>query len=302
MSIVVTVVVQENKVSDQQGGRCAMKQLDVTEKHLKVNGYEFRVMEQGSGPAVLLLHGFPDSWYLWRHQIPVLVESGYRVIVPDQRGFGESEKPAEVEAYQLPNLASDILGILDELDVERTHIVAHDWGSSVAWVFAAIYPDRVERFVPLSLGHPSIFTEFPNGQLEKSWYILLFQFEGVAEKMFMKNDWALLKEWSRHHEESEKWIKDLSRSGALTAAMNWYRANLMPESLPSMPLEMPNVQAPTLGIWSSGDELLKEEQMVRSEEKVTGSWRYERVDGASHWLQLDRPEVLNKLIVEFLTE
>lgn len=276
--------------------------VEAEKRRLNVNGLEFRVIEQGSGPAVLLLHGFPDSWYLWRHQIPVLVDSGFRVIVPDQRGFGESDKPAEIDAYQLPKLASDVSGILDELGVERTHIVAHDWGAGVAWVFAAIYPDRVEKFVPLSLGHPSVFTEFAVEQLEKSWYILLFQFEGIAEKLFMRNHWALLKEWSRHHDESEKWVKDLSRPGALTAAMNWYRANLRPEHLPVMPLDIPGVQAPTLGIWSSGDVLLTEEQMVRSEEKVTGPWRYERVDGASHWLQLDRPDVVNNLLVRFLTE
>ncbi|WP_256833232.1 alpha/beta fold hydrolase [Parageobacillus thermoglucosidasius] len=274
--------------------------MDVTERRLKVHGLDFHVVEKGSGPAVLLLHGFPDTWYLWRHQIPDLVDSGFRVVVPDQRGFGESVQPAAVEAYQLPNLVNDILGILDELEIKRTHIVAHDWGASVGWLFAALYPDRVERFVPLSVGHPSIFTEFSIQQVEKSWYILLFQFEGVAEQLLMKNDWALLKEWSRHHNEYEKWIKDLSRPGALTAALNWYRANLAPGILPALPLQMPNIQVPTLGIWSSGDALLTEEQMIRSGEKVTGFWEYVRVEGASHWLQLDRPDIINKLLIEFL--
>jgi pimeloyl-ACP methyl ester carboxylesterase len=276
--------------------------MDIKARRLKVNSLEFHVVEKGNGPAVLLLHGFPDSWYLWRNQIPKLVESGFRVIVPDQRGFGESDKPSDVEAYQLPKLASDVLGILNELGIERTHLVAHDWGASVGWLIAALYPDRVERFVPLSVGHPSIFTEFKIQQFEKSWYILFFQFKDVAEQLFMKNDWTLLKEWSRHHDECEKWIKDLSRPGALTAAMNWYRANLSPGIFPAMPLQIPNIQVPTLGIWSSGDAYLTEEQMIRSGEKVTGSWRYVKVDGASHWLQLDRPDVINKLLIEFFTE
>ncbi|QQK79303.1 alpha/beta fold hydrolase [Salicibibacter cibi] len=119
--------------------------LNVKERILDVNGSDIHVVEQGEGPAVLLLHGFPDSWYLWRHQIPVLAEAGYRVIAPDQRGFGESDKPAEKGAYLMPALLDDILGVLDELDVKQTYIAAHDWGAIVGWMLAGMYPKKVKR-------------------------------------------------------------------------------------------------------------------------------------------------------------
>lgn len=269
-----------------------------TKKQVNINNLNFSIIDEGDGPAVLFLHGFPDSAYLWRKQIPAFIQAGYRVIVPDQRGFGESDKPAEIEAYQLPKLANDAIGLLDKLNIERAHLVAHDWGSVVGWVAAALYPNRVRRFVPLSVGHPSIFTDFTTDQLEKSWYILFFQFKEIAEQMLKKNNWALFKDWSRHHPECEQWIEDMSRPGALSAALNWYRANLAPEALPLMPLQIPPVRVPTLGIWSSGDVLLTEEQMKRSGEKVVGEWRYENIN-ASHWIPLDEPEILNDLILNF---
>lgn len=265
---------------------------------MTINNLNFSIIDEGTGPTVLFLHGFPDSSYLWRKQIPTFVQAGYRVIAPDQRGFGESDKPAEVEAYQLPKLANDAIGILDQLNIERAHIVAHDWGSVVGWLIAAMYPNRVHRFVPLSVGHPSIFTDFTTDQLEKSWYILFFQFQDIAEQMLKKNDWALFKNWSRHHSEHLKWIEDMSRPGALSAALNWYRANLAPEMMPAMPLQIPSIQVPTLGIWSRNDVLLTEEQMKRSGEKVIGEWQYEKID-ASHWIPLDEPAILNDLILSF---
>ncbi|QQK78212.1 alpha/beta hydrolase [Salicibibacter cibarius] len=273
--------------------------MNVKERTLEVNGTHIHVVEQGEGPAVLLLHGFPDSWYLWRRQIPALAEAGYRVIAPDQRGFGESDKPVGKSAYLMPALVNDVLAILDELDVKQTHIAAHDWGAIVGWMLAGMYPKRVERLAALSVGHPTKFTEFSINQLEKSWYIFLFQFEDVAEKMLKKNDWALYKQWTRHHEETIKQIKALSRPGALTAGINWYRANMAPETLPSLPLKAPDVKVPTLGIWSDEDAFVTEEQMKRSAEYVTGPWRYEKVENASHWLQLDQPETVNELLIDF---
>ncbi|QQK79304.1 alpha/beta hydrolase [Salicibibacter cibi] len=117
--------------------------------------------------------------------------------------------------------------------------------------------------------------------------------------MLKKNDWALFKQWTRHHEETKKQIKELSRPGALTAGINWCRANMAPETLPSLPLKAPDIKVLTLGIWSDNDVFLTEEQMQSSAEHVTGSWRYERVENASHWLQLDQPETINELLIDF---
>jgi pimeloyl-ACP methyl ester carboxylesterase len=258
------------------------------------------VADEGGGPPVLLLHGFPDSSHLWRNQIPALVKAGLRAVAPDLRGFGESDKPAEVEAYALPVILREIIGLLDKLEIERAHIVAHDWGAAVGWLLAALHPERVERFVALSVGNPTVFARAGLDQREKSWYMLLFQFRGVAEQLLMRDDWRLCRDLVGHHSEAEKWIGDLSRPGALSAALNWYRANAAPQALLADPVPLPKVQAPTLGIWSSQDRYLTEAQMARSSECVSGPWRYERIEGAGHWMQLDRPQHISSMLVDFL--
>jgi len=267
---------------------------------MKVNGLSFHVVDEGSGMPVVLLHGFPDSSYLWRHQIPVLVDAGFRVIAPDLRGFGQSDKPQAVHEYALPVVLSDVTGIMDHLGVSRAHVVGHDWGAAVGWTLAAFVPDRVDRFVALSVGHLATFGQLPIEQREKSWYMLLFQFAGVAEQLLQANDWKLLRDFLRNQGDIDRYLEDLARPGALTAALNWYRANVAPEMqlLPAPPL--PPVQAPTLGIWSSGDNHLIEEGMTRSAEHVRGPWRYERIEGAGHWIPVDAPDQLNQLLLNFL--
>jgi pimeloyl-ACP methyl ester carboxylesterase len=269
-------------------------------KRLFGAGIELAVLDEGDGPAVLLLHGFPDSHRVWRNQIPALVGAGFRVIAPDLRGFGESDKPAEVEAYGLSHSIADVVAILDALGVDRARAVGHDWGAGLAWAVAVFAPDRVEKLVVMSVGHPNTQRDPTVEQREKSWYMLLFQFEGVAEELLMKDDWKLVREWLRGNGDLDRYVSDLARPGALTAALNWYRANLRPERELGPPRDFPSVAAPTLGVWSSGDDYLLEEPMLRSAEHVTGPWRYERIEGASHWLQLDAPERVNDLLLEFL--
>jgi len=270
-------------------------------RRIEGEGVGLGVLDEGEGPAVVLLHGFPDSSHVWRHQVPTLVGAGLRVIAPDLRGFGESDKPAEVEAYGLRHSLSDVVALLDELGVERAHVVGHDWGAGLAWSIAAFAPDRVERLVAMSVGHPAAQREPTVEQREKAWYMLLFQFEGVAEELLQRDDWRLFRDWSRGNGDLERNLEDLARPGALTAALNWYRANVHPARELRPRREFPAVAAPTLGIWSSGDDYLIEEPMLRSEEHVTGPWRYERIEGASHWLQLDEPARVNALLLDFLT-
>src|SRR5262245_59253349 len=141
------------------------------------------------GPAVLLLHGWPDSHRLWRHQVPALTAAGLRTIAPDLRGFGDSTRPDAVDAYALPNVLGDVIAVLDQLGVERTHVVGHDWGAPVAWLLASLVPDRVDRLAALSVGHPASIADAGIPQRRMSWYILLFQFEGVAEQWLSADDW-----------------------------------------------------------------------------------------------------------------
>ena len=232
--------------------------------------------------------------------MPALTAAGLRAIAPDMRGFGESDAPRAVEEYRITRAVADLVAVLDALGVERARVVGHDWGAAIAWVFAALHPGRVERLVAMSVGHPGAQRRTISDR-EKAWYTLLFQFEGVAEEMLRRDDWKLFRAWLRDDGDVDRYLADLSRPGALTAGLNWYRANLHPARQLEARPALPAIEAPTLGIWSGRDHYLNEEPMLRSGEHVTGAWRYERIDGASHWMQLDAPHHVNELLLEFLT-
>jgi pimeloyl-ACP methyl ester carboxylesterase len=268
--------------------------------HVRGDGVELAVRDEGEGQPVLLLHGFPDSSYLWRHQIEALTAAGMRCIAPDLRGRGESERPDAVEAYAIRHTVADAIAILDALNVAKAHVVGHDFGALAAWLLATAHPERVDRLVTMSVGHPSTFTERTMRQREASWYQLLFQFEGIAEELLQRDDWRLFRDWLRNDGDTVRYIEELSRPGALTAGLNWYRANLHPKRELERRPPLPKIQADTLGIWSSRDHYLTEDRMVASGEHVAGAWRYERIEGASHWLQLDEPGHVNELLLEFL--
>jgi pimeloyl-ACP methyl ester carboxylesterase len=264
------------------------------------DGISLAVLDEGEGQPVLLLHGFPDSSRVWRYQVPALVAAGMRVIAPDLRGFGESDKPQAVEEYAIARSVADMVALLDGLGIERTHVLGHDFGAALAWVFAAMVPARVERLAVMSVGNPNASRTRSIEQREKGWYQLLFQFTGVAEELLMRDDWKLFRELTGGAGDLTRNLQDLSRPGALTAGLNWYRANLAPHlELEQRPL-LPPIAAPTLGLWSSGDRYLTEDRMVRSADHVTGPWRYARIEGASHWMQLDASQQVNELLVEHL--
>ena len=272
---------------------------------LDIGGLPFFVLEEGpaDGSPVLLLHGFPDSSALWRHQIPALAAAGHRVIVPDQRGFGRSVKPAAVDDYAVPHLVGDVIGILDTLGVTRPAVVAHDWGAAIGWALASLVPDRVERLTVHSVGHPSGYFSGGTDQLEKSWYMLWFLLPGVAEQGLAADDWRFLRGWARDAHDIDQWIAhfEADHPANLTAALNWYRANIDPLAFAGGPgLELPPVGCPVLGIWSDGDHYCDEAQMAGSSAYVTGRWRYERITGSSHWIPVDAPDQLNKLLLDFI--
>jgi pimeloyl-ACP methyl ester carboxylesterase len=263
------------------------------------NGVTLDVQVEGEGPPVVLLHGFPDTKRLWSKQVPVLVDAGFQVIVPDQRGYGASDKPEDVEAYSIVFLSMDVTAILDALAIDRAHVVGHDWGAAVAWATASFAPDRVDHLVALSVGHPGAFRAAGLAQREKSWYMLLFQFPGIAEQWLTMDGWANTREWM-HHPDHDAVVAALERDGSLTPGLNWYRANIPPESYVAPPLELPPVQADTLGVWSSGDTHLTELQMQSSAQFVTGTFRYVRLVGPGHFMQWEAPEEVNRLLLEFL--
>jgi pimeloyl-ACP methyl ester carboxylesterase len=260
-------------------------------------GIEYEVT--GEGAPVVLLHGFPDSGRLWRHQVPALAEAGFKVIVPDLRGYGRSDKPEAVEAYAIALLAGDVLAVMADAGVDRAHVVGHDWGAAVAWGLGALAGERVDHLVALSVGHPSTFRAGGYEQHQKSWYMLLFLFTGVAEEWLSANGWANFRAWSGHP-DPDAVIADLE-AGSLTPGLNYYRANLPPENWlrPGRPL--PPIDRPTMGVWSSNDFALTERQMTSSEQHITGPWRYERLEGPGHWMQLEAPDEVNRLLIDFLS-
>jgi pimeloyl-ACP methyl ester carboxylesterase len=260
-------------------------------------GIEYQVT--GDGRPVVLIHGFPDSARLWRHQVRALAEAGFKVIVPDMRGYGGSDKPSEVDAYGLALLTGDVFAVMADAGVERTHVVGHDWGAAVAWGIGALAPERVDHLAVLSSGHPATFFSSGFEQCEKSWYMLLFQYAGVAEEWLSANDWSNFREWGRHPDEVGA-IADLEANGSLTPGLNYYRANISPRSFLPGGMALPLVQAPTMGVWSSGDFALTEGQMTSSAANVAGPWRYERLDGPGHWMQLEAPSEVNRLLIDFL--
>ena len=257
------------------------------------------VRDDGDGEPVLLLHGWPDDGSLWRHQTAALLERGYRTIVPDLRGFGGSSRPGAVEAYDAPHLVGDVVGVLDHLGIPRAHLVGHDWGAAIAWMVAALVPDRVASITALSVGHPSSFRAAGWRQRELSWYMLLFQFPGIAEQWLSADDFRNFRAWSGHP-DIEDVVARLAKPDALTPSLNIYRAILPPESLVAEPVALPPVSVPAMGVWSSGDAALTEEQMTGSQAYLTGPWRYERLEQVGHWLPLQAPDAVNALLLDFL--
>jgi pimeloyl-ACP methyl ester carboxylesterase len=268
---------------------------------VEVNGITLNVVDEGEGAPVLMLHGFPDGSRAWRYQIPALSEAGFRCIVPDLRGFGETEAPTEVSAYAIPEIEQDLLQLLDHLGLERVQLVAHDWGAALGWYFAGLNPDRVERYATLQIGHGSNHFAGREESRQRSWYILFFLLEGIAEEQLQREDWLMFREWMATYPDAEEAIKDFSRPGRLTAGLNWYRANFDPSAFfGTAPYDVPGVQCPTMGIWSPGEKFLTEHQILASPQYVNNTWRYERILGPSHWVQLDKPDEVNRLLLDFL--
>lgn len=254
------------------------------------------VADDGEGRPVLLLHGFPDSHLLWRRQIPALVEAGFRAIAPDLRGFGESDRPERRNSYEMPMIVDDLRNLLDALSVEAAHVVGHDWGAIAAWAFAGWEPKRVLSLTAISVGHPRSFLAPSLSQIARSWYAIFFGLPWLPEKALSARRWELLRRLFGASPDFDRYLQDLSRPGALTAALNWYRANTLRSFL-----QYPSVQAPTLGVWGSKDWALGERQMTRSRQYVRATFRYEKLE-AGHWIPLRRAEVLNPLLIEFVSE
>ncbi|MEM1056951.1 MAG: alpha/beta hydrolase [Bacteroidota bacterium] len=275
-------------------------------RYVEGAGVRLHVVEAGpeEGPLVVLLHGFPEFWYGWRHQIPMLARAGYRVWAPDQRGYNRSGIPARIPAYDLDLLADDVLALLDAAGAERSRIVGHDWGAAVAWWVALRSPERVERMAILNVPHPVAFQRFlsrPTVQWARSWYIAFFQFPALPEAALRRlGAWTLQATSAPgtfSEADLERYYDAHNQPGAARGMIGWYRA--MARRLRSTRIADPTVRPPTLILWGEADAALDLRLAERSL-ALCADGRLVTFPGVSHWVQHEAADQVNAELVAFL--
>ena len=283
--------------------------LATTGEFIEGDGVKLHVVRAGAGPAVILLHGFPESSRSWRRQIPVLAAAGLSVLAPDLRGYGESDKPAGRNAYRLRHLVADVAALVKASGAARAHVVGHDWGGIIAWTFAGMHPELVDRLVIMNAPHPDIYFSklWRTRQLFRSSYVLLFRIPRVAEWLLSRNDFGVVRHMfrrlpARHatftKEDVDAYVKALRQPGALTAALDYYRAFFSGDALARAKPSI--VTAETLVIWGEQDPALGLE-LLDGLERVAPRVRVARLPHASHWVQNEAPDEVNRLLVGFLS-
>jgi len=278
------------------------------ERYIKTNGIHLHVIEDGppDGPLVILLHGFPEFWYGWRKQIPALVEAGYHVLAPDQRGYNVSNKPKGIGAYNLGLLAQDVVGLLDAQECDKAFVVGHDWGGLVAWWLGMKHADRLQRMAILNVPHPLVGFQTARRspqQLLRSLYVVFFQILRLPEALLRLNNWRgivrAMQGSSRPgaftDDDFQRYRSAWSQPGAITAMLNYYRAFV--RAFPPMP--NPRVTVPTRMIWGVHDVALSR-QMAQPSIDLCDNGELIFIEEATHWVQHDEPERVNRLLVEFL--
>ena len=280
-------------------------------RDIRTNGVRLHVVEAGeeAAPLVVLLHGFPEYWYSWRHQIDPLVGAGYRVMVPDMRGYNLSEKPQGLAAYHIDTLAADVVGLIDAAGKEKAIVVGHDWGGAIAWHVALEHTKRVEKLAILNAPHPVVFARELRrpSQFKKSLYILYFQLPW-AEKKLAEGNFRLMDKMLQRdpvhreafsEEDRRLYCQAMAQPGALTAALNYYRKAA--RSLGMLLPKQRRLELPTLVIWGEQDPYLGL-SLLDGLDKYVSPLRIERIPDASHWVQCDTPAKVNEALVAFFSQ
>ena len=257
------------------------------------------------GPVIVLLHGFPEFWYGWRRQIEPLAAAGFRVIVPEQRGYNLSGKPDGVSAYALTEPVSDVIAIADQLGREKIFLAGHDWGAAVAWSTALLHPQRIAKLAVLNVPHPSVMRKFLSTrprQLLRSWYMFFFQLPWLPEAVFSAFNFRIgsraLLRFSRPGTFSEEDLAQYraawSQPGALTGMINWYRALFRTR------VKFPDkiVRVPTRILWGERDAFLLAEMARESLRYCTNAELFTFAN-ATHWLQHEEPARVSELLIDF---
>lgn len=279
-----------------------------THREAVVNGVRLHYVEQGQGPLVVLLHGFPEFWYSWRHQIPALAAAGFRVIAPDQRGYNTSEKPRGVRSYRVEHLVGDVAALIQHAGESKATVVGHDWGGAVAWAVPMLRPEVVDKLIVLNAPHPQAYNRELRRfrQLLRSWYVFFFQLPwlpeaGIRFRGYRLIDNVLRREPKRpgtfNEDDIAAYKQALAQPGALTAGVNYYRAAVRRNPFAASMLR--RIDAPTLLIWGEEDPYLGV-GLTEGLEQWVPNIRVERIPGASHWVQIDAAERVNELMIDFL--
>lgn len=255
-------------------------------------------------PLVVFMHGFPELWWSWRHQLRAFADAGFWAVAPDMRGYNESDKPEGVSSYEVESLCDDIKGLVAALGRETAIIVGHDWGAAVAWVLAQRHPALVSRLAILNVPHPLVMLAGLRTlkQLKKSWYVFFFQLPGgIPERAIAKNDWARLRKAFAldgfADDEIEPYVKAIRVPGAITAAMSYYRAAIRRVLTGRVPRTV-RIDCPVLVIWGDADRVLGQE-LADPPAQFVPKARVEHIPGASHWVQSSAPERVNELLLAF---
>jgi epoxide hydrolase 4 len=282
-----------------------------TAGYARGDGVRLHYVQAGAGPAVVMLHGFPEFWYSWRRQIPALAAAGFRAIAPDLRGYNLSDRPDAIAAYRVESLVADVEALAADLGERRIHLVGHDWGGVIAWYTAMLRPDLVQRLVIVNAPHPAAYRRelTRSTQALRSWYAGFFQLPWLPEAVFRIGNSVVLRRVFRDgpvrrgandDQDVRLHVEAMRRPGALTAAINFYRAlRRHPPALPDR--ESRRIRAPTMVVWGERDRYLVP-GLTDGLERWVPDVRVERLPGVSHWVQADAPDELNRLLIEFLGE
>ena len=286
--------------------------MTISTRTVEANGFRFAVDQAGEGERLALcLHGFPESRFSWRHQLPLLTRLGYRAWAPDLRGYGETEpRPQAVSAYLIDRLMEDVAALIDASGARTVTLIGHDWGAGLAWTFAANRVRPLERLVIMNVPHPAVMTAVLRrsfAQLRKSWYMFFFQLPGIPERMMTANDARAVRRAfhdmavdKTHFTDDvlDRYARDAQRPGAMTAMVNWYRAAFRLRGKLAGPWDV--IDTPTLMVWGEEDAALGLE-LLEGTDAYVRDLTVRRLPNVSHWVQQEAPDKVNAILEEWLT-
>jgi epoxide hydrolase 4 len=275
-------------------------------KYITTNGVKLHYVTQGTGPLMLMLHGFPEFWYSWRHQIPEFAQD-YQVVALDLRGYNDSDKPQEQSAYVMDEFVKDIEGVIKGLGHEKCVLFGHDWGGAIAWFFAYAHPEMIEKLIILNLPHPAKFSQglLTPQQLLRSSYMFLFQLPALPEFLLQSFDYQTIPQTLQGTafnknaftaSDLDAYKKAAAKPGALTAMLNYYRNNLT-QFLPNKNWEI--LPVPTLMIWGENDTALGKELTYGTDAYVS-NFQIQYIPNCGHWVQQEQPQLVNQYMRNFL--